>query len=111
MWTVDATINDPYKNTNQQAFMRELPMRTLGAAILATSLIASSAFAGADLNSSAPLAPGKPAGVKQAQMHGALAWWLVGIGVVGLGIGLVASGNGNSSSTPATVATTTTTSP
>ena len=102
MLTVDATINDPYKNIKQQAFMRELPMRTLGAAILATSLIASSAFAGVDSNYSAPLAPGKPAGVKQAQMHGALAWWLVGIGVVGLGIGLVASGNGNNSSTPAT---------
>ena len=78
-------------------------MRTLGAAVLAISLIVSGAFAEtASGISSAPLAPGKPAGVKQAQMHGALAWWLVGIGVVGLGIGLIASGNGNNSSTPAT---------
>ena len=52
-------------------------MRSLGAAILATGLIVSSAFAATD--SSAPLAPGKPAGVKEAQMHGRLFWWIGGL--------------------------------
>jgi hypothetical protein len=76
-----------------------------GAAFLAASLIMTSAVAATSGNNSAPLAPGKPAGVKQAQAHGALLWWLAGLGVVGLGVGLVASGNGNNSVTPATTTT------
>jgi hypothetical protein len=79
-------------------------MRSLGAALLAASLIVTSAVAATSSNN-APLAPGKPAGVKQAQAHGALLWWLAGLGVVGLGVGLVASGNGNNSVTPATTTT------
>jgi hypothetical protein len=65
-------------------------MRTFGAALLATSLVVSSAFA-------APLAPGKPAGVKKAQAE---TNWLVLLGVagiVGVGIG-VAAGNSNGGS-------------
>ena len=57
-------------------------MRVVLAAILATSMLVSSAFA-AD---NAPLAPGKPAGVKQAQ--GAAPWIgpaLLGAAVLGLG--------------------------
>ena len=62
-------------------------MRTFGAALLATALVVTSAFA-------APLAPGKPAGVKNAQAGDTSAVMIVaGIGVVGLGIGLVASSN------------------
>ena len=56
-------------------------MRVVSAAILATSMLVSSAFA-AD---NAPLAAGKPAGVKQAQ--GAAPWIgpaLLGAAVVGL---------------------------
>jgi hypothetical protein len=80
-------------------------MRSLVAALLAASLVVTCAVAATTGNSSAPLAPGKPAGVKQAQAHGTLLWWLAGIGVVGLGVGLVASGNGNNSVTPATTTT------
>jgi hypothetical protein len=76
-----------------------------GALVLAASLIVTNAVA-ATTASSSPLAPGKPAGVKQAQAHGALLWWIAGLGVVGLGAALVASGNGNNSSAPATSTTT-----
>jgi hypothetical protein len=66
-------------------------MRTFGAALLATSLVVSSAFA-------APLSPGKPAGVKKAQAE---TNWLVLLGVagiVGVGIGVAASNPGSNSS-------------
>ena len=78
-------------------------MRTIGAVLLASSLIASSAFAATD--ASAPLTPGKPAGVKQAQSwHDNTLLLVLGLGVVAGGIALVASGNGHN-----TVTTTTTT--
>ena len=68
-------------------------MRAFGAAILAASLAFSSAFAATSTPSTTPLAPGKPAGVKEAQAQGSLGLWLGAAAVVGLGIGLVASGN------------------
>lgn len=81
-------------------------MRSFAAVVLATSLVASNAFA-ADF--SAPLAAGKPAGVKQAQMgdHNTL-MLLLGVGILGAGIGFAVSGNSNVI-TPATTTTTTTT--
>jgi hypothetical protein len=78
-------------------------MRSWGAAFLVTSLIASSAFAA---ERSAPLAPGKPAGVKQAQTQGNVIWWVGGLAVLGAGIGLVASGNGSKGITTTTTTTT-----
>jgi hypothetical protein len=74
-------------------------MRIFGAAILASGLIVSSAFAATD--TTAPLAPGKPAGVKQALAVEHPLLLVLGFGVVGGGIALIASGNG-------TVTTTTT---
>jgi hypothetical protein len=79
-------------------------MRTIGAVIVASSLIVSSAFAATD--STAPLAPGKPAGVKQAQVEGNTLLLVLGLGVVAGGIALVASGNGNGSVTTTTAGTT-----
>ena len=72
-------------------------MRSIGAAILATTLFASSAFgaAGTTSNNAAPLAPGKPAGVKQAQLTGPALMWAIGFGVIIGGAALVASGAGN----------------
>ena len=78
-------------------------MRIMGAAILASSLIVSSSFAATD--SATPLAPGKPAGVKQAQMEGNTLLLVLGVGVVAGGIALVASGNGNGSVTTTTTST------
>lgn len=79
-------------------------MRTIGAAILASSLIVSSAFAAT--NAAAPLAPGKPAGVKKAQAADNTMLMVLGLGVVAGGIALVASGNGNGSVTTTTTGTT-----
>ena len=75
-------------------------MRTFGAVLLASTLLVSGAFAATD--ASAPLAPGKPAGVKQAQMQGGTAAIFLGVAIVAGGAALLASGKGNSS-----VATTT----
>lgn len=79
-------------------------MRIIGAAILASSLIVSSAFAAT--NAAAPLAPGKPAGVKKAQAADNTMLMVLGLGVVAGGIALVASGNGNGSVTTTTTSTT-----
>ena len=86
-------------------------MQTIGAAILASSLIVSSAFAATD--ATAPLAPGKPAGVKQAQMEGNTLLLVVGLGVVAGGVALLASGGGGNpvAATTTTSSSTTTTTP
>jgi hypothetical protein len=70
-------------------------MRTLGAALLATSLLATNAFAATTLPT------GKPAGVKKAQEMGGNALLIIaGVGLAGLGIGLAASsGNGGGPTT------------
>jgi hypothetical protein len=78
-------------------------MRNLGAAILATALFVSSATAA----NTTSLAPGKPAGVQQAQLHGHALLWLFGLGIVAGGIALVASGNGNNHQTVTTTTSTT----
>jgi hypothetical protein len=80
-------------------------MRTLIAAVLSTTLIASAALA-ADLG---PLAPGKPAGVKQAEME-TTTWVLIGLGVVAaVAIGVASSSNGSPTQPQNNLAVTTTT--
>jgi hypothetical protein len=72
-------------------------MRTMIATLLASSLLVSSAIA-----ADAPLAPGKPAGVRQADIEagGVLLW----VGVLGLaaGIAVLASNTQGSTAAPAT---------
>jgi len=80
-------------------------MRTIGAILLASSLITSNALAATD--ASAPLTPGKPAGVKQAQGMDNTLLLVLGLGVVAGGIALVASGNGKSTVGTTTTATST----
>ena len=64
-------------------------MRIFGAAILATSLLVTNAFAAETLTA------GKPAGVKKAQMDNNNTLLIItGVGLAGLGIGLAASQNG-----------------
>ena len=75
-------------------------MRAFVATALAASLFVSSAYAA---TSTGPLAPGKPAGVKQADIEagGVLLW----VGVLGLaaGIAVLASGTqGNSNGSTST---------
>lgn len=80
-------------------------MRTFIAIALSSTLIASTALA-ADVG---PLTPGKPAGVKQAQMN-TTTWVLIGAGVVtAIAIGVASSSNGSPVSGPQNVAVTTTT--
>lgn len=80
-------------------------MRTLTAIVLSTTLLASAALAG----EAGPLAPGKPAGVKQAQM-GNTTWVLLGIGVVAaVAIGVASSSNGSPDQGKTNLAVTTTT--
>lgn len=60
-------------------------MRTLGAAILATSLLVTNAFAATTLPA------GKPAGVKKAQMDSNAILIVAGVGLAALGIALAVS--------------------
>jgi hypothetical protein len=67
-------------------------MRTLIAVALSTTLFASAAFAA---DSAGPLAAGKPAGIKQAQI-GQTGWILIGVGAVAaIAIGVASSSNGS----------------
>ncbi len=75
-------------------------MRNFVAATVAATMIATGAMAATDVG--APLASGKPAGVKAAQGMDDTIWYLVAGGIVIAGIALVASGNGNSTLTPGT---------
>ena len=80
-------------------------MRTLTAIVLSTTLLASAALAG----EAGPLAPGKPAGVKQGQM-GNTTWVLLGVGALtAIAIGVASGSNGspNQGATPLAVTTTT----
>jgi hypothetical protein len=82
-------------------------LRNWCAAAVAASLVFSTtaAFADSTTNQSA-LAPGKPAGVKHAQMmDDDTALWLLGGAVVIGGIILVATGTSNGSTTVTTTST------
>ena len=81
--------------------------RKLGAVAVASAFLMSSgtvAF-GASASDHATLAPGKPAGVREAAMRAPLWVWIAGVGFVALGIGLVASGSGNGHSGGSSTAT------
>jgi hypothetical protein len=81
-------------------------MRTLIAVALATTMIASTAFAA---DNAGPLTAGKPAGVKQAQL-GTTGWVLIGIGVVAaVAIAVASSSNGSPLGPQNQLAVTTTT--
>ena len=81
-------------------------MRTLVASILSMTLLASGAMA----ESASPLAPGKPAGVRQAQEINKTALIIItGIVVAGVAIGLSTSSNGNPGGPVALTTTPTTT--
>jgi len=80
-------------------------MRTHFAVALSLTLLASTALAG----ETGALAPGKPAGIKQAQM-GTPGWVLLGIGAVtAIAIGVASGSNGSPVNGPQNIAVTTTT--
>lgn len=69
-------------------------MRTLGAAVLASSLLVTNAFGGTALPT------GKPAGVHKAQMDDRNTILIIsGVGLAALGIGLAASAGGGGPTT------------
>jgi hypothetical protein len=74
-------------------------MRVFISAVLATSLIASSALA-----DDGALAPGKPAGVKQAQMTGTE--WMIALGVAAVAGGIAIAATSQSHPAAATQTTT-----
>ncbi len=85
-------------------------MRTIGSALVATTLLVTSAFAATDsvapqassvTTQTGALAPGKPSGVQKAQGVDNTIWWVLGAGVVIGGIVLVATGSSGNSSAPA----------
>jgi hypothetical protein len=80
-------------------------MRAIIAIALSSALFASAALAA----ETGPLASGKPAGVKQAQMN-TTGWVLLGIGAVAaIAIGVASGSNGSPTSGPQNLAVTTTT--
>ena len=81
-------------------------MRNLIAAALSLSLVATSAMAG----NSPPLAPGKPAGVKHAQVDTQALLIMIGIAglVAGIAFSTASSGNPGGQVTLTTVPTTST---
>lgn len=80
-------------------------MRIIGAAVLATTLVATSAFAAT--TSVAPLASGKPAGAKEAALLGPQgAVILVGIGLLAAGVAITVSGSNNNGVTSPTTSST-----
>lgn len=82
-------------------------MRLLVSAILATALFTSNALAG---STTAPLSPGKPAGVKAAQMALDNTMLIaIGVGVVAAGIAIAATSGGHKAAVAAGGTTTTTT--
>jgi hypothetical protein len=82
-------------------------MRTLTAAVVATSLLVSNAFA-APL-AVAPLPAGKPAGAKDAAIFGPNGFIiLVGLGITAAGLAMVLSNSGNNGVTSPTTSQTST---
>jgi hypothetical protein len=82
-------------------------MRTIIALAAATLLAGQAVAAG-----TAPLAPGKPAGIKKAQDSDPnLPWYLVGGAAVIAGIAILASDNGSNAAAAAAPPTTTSTTP
>jgi hypothetical protein len=82
-------------------------MRVFISVVLATTLIASSALAG-DVGA---LAPGKPAGVKQAQMSQTEMFWALGITAAAAGIVIAATSQSHTHTAAPTTTVVNTTAP
>jgi hypothetical protein len=82
-------------------------MRVFISAVLAATLIASSALA----EDAGALAPGKPAGVKQAQMAQTEIWWALGISAVVAGAVVGATSQSHTKAAAVTTTSVNTTAP
>ena len=78
-------------------------MRKIGAALVAASLLASSAAFAADAPANSPLPAGKPAGTQQAALEMGGVWLVLGLAAAAGIIAAIASGTqGNSSNATST---------
>ena len=79
-------------------------MRKIGAALLAVSMMSSTVAVAASPAkvTQGVLAPGKAAGVKQAQLAGGALIWLIGLGIIAGGVVLVTTGNSDGNTTTTT---------
>jgi hypothetical protein len=77
-------------------------MRLFVSAVLATALFASNALAG---DATSALAPGKPAGVKDAQMMDNTVVIALGLGLVAAGIAIAASSSNSHTESAVTTST------
>ena len=82
-------------------------MRVFVPVLLATALMVVPVAGSLAAETSQPLAPGKPAGVKQAQVEDQTLTIAFGAGLLAAGI-IIATTGGNGNGTPATSTTTTT---
>ena len=76
-------------------------MRAIGSALMAMTMMVSSALADAPASSQGALAPGKPAGAKQAQLETGGVLLVAGIVALAAVIAIIASTT-NNNSTPST---------
>ena len=81
-------------------------MRIVAAALFLATTLSGGAVLAAPKD--APLKPGQPAGVQQAQMQGNTVMAVGALGILGLGIGLAASGDSNQVTSTSTSSTGTT---
>ena len=81
-------------------------MRAFGPVILATILVAVPVAGSLAAETSQALAPGRPAGVKQAQMEDQALTIAFGVGLLAAGIAIATTGgNGNNTITTTTTST------
>ena len=76
-------------------------MRVIGSALIAMTMMISTALAEVPASSQGALAPGKPAGAKQAQLEGGGVLLVAGIVALAAVIAIIASTT-NNNSTPST---------
>ena len=77
-------------------------MRAIGSALMAMTMMVSSALAEVPASPQGALAPGKPAGAKQAQLEGGGVLLVAGIVALAAVIAIVVSTSDNNNSTPST---------
>ena len=77
-------------------------MRAIGSALMAMTMMISTALAEVPASSQGALAPGKPAGARQAQLEGGGVLLVAGIIALAAVIAIIASTTNNNNSTPST---------
>ena len=104
-WAQRCKYKELVRESRVEEWQREgLMKKAITASALGFALLTSqAAIAAQPVQETATLAPGKPAGVKNAALHAPLWVWVAGIGFIALGVALAtSSGSGSSGSTSST---------